>query len=83
MSAGHTHTCPGLCGRQVGGVLFACPGCTRLLPDELRAAIHATWWAADWPAHSRAMTDALHHFAAQFGRGRPLAVHNGQSGAAG
>jgi hypothetical protein len=66
-----SHTCPGLCGRTITGGLVACPGCTRELPMELRTLITTTWWARDWPAHSRALADALHHYAAQHHRGRP------------
>lgn len=74
-----THLCPGLCGRHLGGVIFACPGCTRLLPDALRTALHTSFWAGDWVRHSRAMTDCLHWLAQQRRGGT---VHTGGSGEA-
>jgi len=67
-----THTCPGLCGRELHSALFACASCTRRLPSDLHAQIVGTFWASDWPAHSRAMTDAMHHLAIELGgRARP------------
>ena len=77
-----THTCPGLCGRIVDA-LFACPACTRMLPAEVRTTINTTWWAGDWPAHSRALTDALHWLAGHqhFRPGRPRRTgHRGHTG---
>lgn len=78
-----THTCPGLCGRTNTGVIFACPQCARLLPQDLRVLITTTWWAEDWPAHSRAMADALlwlaHNHHARPGRVRRT-DHSGQTG---
>lgn len=74
-----THSCPGLCGRTVTS-LFTCPTCTRALPAELRTTINTTWWGRDWPAHARALADALHWLAAnQHARpGRPR--RSGQTG---
>lgn len=60
----HTHTCPGGCGRELFDALCACAWCTPALPAALRHDIALTWLHQDWPAHSRALTDALHHLSA-------------------
>jgi hypothetical protein len=73
-----THTCPGLCGRELQSALFACARCTRRLPSELQIRIVATFWGGDWAEHSRAMTDAMHHYTAAL-RGRRRGNRGGRS----
>lgn len=58
------HTCPGLCGRHLVTVPFACRPCERRLPTALQARINITRWAGDWPANSAAMTEAMHYLSA-------------------
>lgn len=59
-----TRPCPGRCGREIDRrEVFGCLRCNRKLPDELRCRIWVTWWAEDWPAHSRAVADALIYLA--------------------
>jgi hypothetical protein len=74
MAAGQpvdTHTCPGLCGRELTGLVFACPWCSPRLPAVLRNAIAQSWWNQDWPAHNRALVDGMHFFAAEITRRLP------------
>lgn len=59
---GHKHLCPGGCGADVAGHMFACRPCWYRLPRDLRTPILTTWWSKDFAAHSRAMTDAMHWY---------------------
>lgn len=39
-ASGHTHDCPGGCGRQVTEEHLACPGCWYRLPRPLRTTVN-------------------------------------------
>lgn len=58
------HTCPGLCGRHLQAVPFACRACERQLPGAIRAQIAITRWAQDWQANSAAMVSGMHYLSA-------------------
>jgi hypothetical protein len=51
------HTCPGGCGREVPGHLYACKPCWYRLPQDLRRPISANY-GRDPEAHAQAMRDA-------------------------
>lgn len=72
----HIHSCPGGCGRELVGQVFACVACTRRLPDDIRHAINASWWANDWPAHTEALLGGLRFYAVE----QRHQVHSGESG---
>jgi hypothetical protein len=74
------HLCPGRCGRTVPNDLYACGGCWRKLPGQLRRAIRAS--ARDpvlSPARSRAFTDAAAFYTTVTGQ---RVCNPGQGGAA-
>lgn len=55
-----SHTCPGCCGKDLpDAALYACRDCTAELPTAMWTHIEDTYDARDWPAHSRALADAL------------------------
>lgn len=77
----HTHTCPGGCGKDLQGEIFACPGCTQRLPEGLAEDIDATFWLADWAGHAKAIGLGLTYYANEFSRRQPRgSLHSGQPG---